>query len=131
MNEADAYRASQVEAARLYRANEAEAARIYRANQAEAARIYRVNQAEAARVYRQYQAATEQWYAEQRRTAAETAAREERARPVPVGTWAERLILQVGYRAAAMANHPDRGGSHERMIAINVANTALKAQGRI
>jgi hypothetical protein len=36
--------------------------------------------------------------------------------------------LRRAYRKAALANHPDHGGSHERMVAVNVAYKSIKRE---
>ena len=40
--------------------------------------------------------------------------------------WAKEIIAELGYRTAARQNHPDRGGSHEKMIALNLAYEQMK-----
>ena len=150
------YNAEQAEATRLYNKVQAEAARAYIAREKESARAYIAQQKEAARAYNAQQAAyVDEDYTRQRtaddcrrranRENAQKRAQEEDARRAYEqrrhtmetesrgggDNWAETLILQCGYRAAAMANHPDRGGSHEKMIAINNAKDSLKAQGKL
>ena len=38
---------------------------------------------------------------------------------------AAECIVSRGYRALATEHHPDAGGDHERMVALNVAHEAL------
>jgi len=49
--------------------------------------------------------------------------------PQGVEQWALDMIEALGYRAAALQNHPDRGGSHEKSVAINVARDYMKSAG--
>ena len=49
--------------------------------------------------------------------------------PKGVEQWALDMIEALGYRTAALQNHPDRGGSHEKSVAINVARDYMKAAG--
>lgn len=102
------------ESARLYDAQRAESIRVYEAQLAESIRLYDAQRAESIRAYEAQRAESIRAYEAQHTSQ----------------NWAETLILRTGYRAAAMANHPDRGGSHERMIAINAAHAALKARGK-
>ena len=51
--------------------------------------------------------------------------------PAGVTEEAMNLILQCGYRKAAAMNHPDCGGSHEKMVAINASNDYMKKMGKI
>lgn len=51
--------------------------------------------------------------------------------PVGVTDQTINLILTCGYRKAAALNHPDCGGNHEAMVAINATNDYLKKIGRI
>jgi pyrimidine deaminase RibD-like protein len=37
-----------------------------------------------------------------------------------------REIIATGYRALALKRHPDKGGSHQEMLALNHAHEWLK-----
>ena len=51
--------------------------------------------------------------------------------PTGVTEEAMNLILKCGYRKAAALNHPDCGGSHEAMVAINASNDYMKKMGLV
>ena len=46
----------------------------------------------------------------------------------PVETWTVRRIIEVGRRALAKKYHPDYGGNHEQMVALNNAGDWLLRQ---
>ena len=51
--------------------------------------------------------------------------------PTGVTDEAMNLILQYGYRKAAAMNHPDCGGTHEGMVAVNASNDYMKKMGMV
>jgi hypothetical protein len=51
-----------------------------------------------------------------------------RALPAPAIADAVTEIIAAGYRAVALRAHPDRGGTHEAMIAATEARDWLKQQ---
>ena len=125
------------QAAANHAAWKAESDRRYNAWKEESNRKYNAWKEDSERRYSEWQAAQATERAERAQARQEETRKQgQQRRTAPTdGTvpahWAETLILQTGYRAAAMANHPDRGGDHNRMVAINAAYSTMKAQGRI
>lgn len=55
------------------------------------------------------------------------------ARPITISIAVEhvpmaREILDLGYRAAAKAHHPDHGGDHSAMQLLNAAASSMRSQ---
>lgn len=48
----------------------------------------------------------------------------------PPGSTPSPVEIQKAYRTKALENHPDRGGSHEKMVEVNVAKEVLEGKTR-
>lgn len=48
----------------------------------------------------------------------------------PPGYQPSKSEIQKAYRSLALENHPDRGGSHSKMVALNVAKDILEGRGK-